>query len=395
MSTSDPNDLHANWRAASGKSSVLEAISGVTFPLGATTTTRFATEVILRKSDKEHRSVRVIASSNRSPEERTRIQSFQPTDKSPRPQDFENLIIEADRHLRREPSKERFCTDHLRVEIFGPNQPHLTLVDLPGIIHYDGEENTVKGDADKIKKLVEGYIQKPRTTVLAIVNAFNNIENQTVIDLTTRLARDRTLGILTKVDVLAESSEEQDIAVRIARDQKVRLGLGWHVLVNRRHDADEARSPVKRDEEERAKLSRGPWTQVDAAKLGIQALRKRLSRHLFDSITHDLGRLVKDMEHQRDQRTAQISQLGPARPALGQQKQYLGKVLEKFSRLIEDGLEENFGRKESKNFFGAFEDRRLRYVIRDRTDRFANRMRKDGRQYHIFLANGEHGFVSR
>ena len=31
-----------------------------------------------------------------------------------------------------------FSDDVLRVEISGPEQPHLTLVDLPGLIHAEG-----------------------------------------------------------------------------------------------------------------------------------------------------------------------------------------------------------------------------------------------------------------
>ena len=376
-----------------GKSSVLEAISGVTFPTGAKTTTRFATEVILRKSDKEARTVRIIASSDRSAEDRKRIKDFESSLATSGPQDFKRLIEEAEQHLRGINPGTHFWKDWLRVEISGPDQPHLTLVDLPGIIHHESEGNAAPGDANNIRELVRCYVKNPRTTVLAVVNALNNIETQEIIGLTSELAGDRTLGILTKIDRLEDGSQSKDIAVSLARDRRI-FSLGWHVLANQRHDLP-GRSPNKRDAEEHDLLSRDPWSQLDPKNLGIQALRKKLSEHLFRTITLDLERLVKVMARQRDQLVSKISLLGQARPDISQQRQYLGKVLEKLSRLIEDGLEENFDRKESREFFGASTNRRLRLAVRNQTDAFADRMRNEGRQYQIFLSGGERDFVFR
>jgi hypothetical protein len=53
---------------SSGKSSCLEAISGVSFPHKDTLCTRFATELVLRKSDEEYTVVNIVPSSKR-PEE--------------------------------------------------------------------------------------------------------------------------------------------------------------------------------------------------------------------------------------------------------------------------------------------------------------------------------------
>lgn len=60
----------------SGKSSVLEAISGIPFPRQEKLCTRFATEVILRRAPEDSISVSIVPSKHRLPEERKRIVRF-------------------------------------------------------------------------------------------------------------------------------------------------------------------------------------------------------------------------------------------------------------------------------------------------------------------------------
>ncbi len=39
-------------------------------------------------------------------------------------------------------SSSAFSTDILRLEFSGPNQPHLTIIDLPGLIHSENKLQT-------------------------------------------------------------------------------------------------------------------------------------------------------------------------------------------------------------------------------------------------------------
>ncbi len=61
---------------SSGKSSVLEAISGIPFPRQENLCTRFATEVILRRAPKDSISVSIVPSRYHSAEDRERILQF-------------------------------------------------------------------------------------------------------------------------------------------------------------------------------------------------------------------------------------------------------------------------------------------------------------------------------
>ena len=50
-----------------------------------------------------------------------------------------------------------FSRDVLSIEIAGPGRPHLTLVDLPGLIHAENKWQS-KEDVDLIRGLVHDYI---------------------------------------------------------------------------------------------------------------------------------------------------------------------------------------------------------------------------------------------
>lgn len=85
-----------------------------------------------------------------------------------------------------------------------------TLVDLPGMIHSSNRSQT---DADKelILNLVKEYISSPRTIILAVVSAKNDLANQIIVDYARKADQDnkRTLGIITKPDYLREGSENE------------------------------------------------------------------------------------------------------------------------------------------------------------------------------------------
>jgi hypothetical protein len=72
-----------------------------------------------------------------------------------------------------------FSEDILRVEISGPKQPQLTIVDLPGLIHSHNRLQT-EHDVQLVTDLVEKYMKNPRSIVLAVVSAKNDFPNQIV-----------------------------------------------------------------------------------------------------------------------------------------------------------------------------------------------------------------------
>jgi hypothetical protein len=72
-----------------------------------------------------------------------------------------------------------FSTDILQVEISGPSQLHLTMVNLPSLFLARNKDQTDE-DAKLVETLVLSYMREPRSIVLAVVSAKSNFALQQV-----------------------------------------------------------------------------------------------------------------------------------------------------------------------------------------------------------------------
>jgi hypothetical protein len=152
---------------SSGKSSALEAASGLSFPAKDNLCTRFATELILRRSPSVGVNVHIIPGPNRSMDEKKRLEAFKYTYDV---LDISRAVEDAKDVMGLNGNEKVFSTDILRVEISGPSQPHLTMVDLPGLF-LAGNKDQSEEDSKLVKSLVLTYMRKPRSIILAVVSA--------------------------------------------------------------------------------------------------------------------------------------------------------------------------------------------------------------------------------
>lgn len=377
---------------SAGKSSVLEAISRLRFPVrGSNATTKFATEVVLRNDSSATSTpvkLKILANKARTPEGKSHIENFgfdvDPQD----PKAFSAAIEAALEYLESYEPDTKFWYDKLHVEISGPNQPNLTLVDLPGLIQQ--ESNARPGDKQRIKNLVKQYISEPKTTTLAVVSAINDIENQEVIQLVkdSNDAIERTIGVLTKGDRAAPGSDDEETAILLACNRKVPLRLGWHALRNMDHQKQGV-SYEHRDEVEQTFFSKRPWSQIDKKNVGIDALREKLSQCLFGSITHDLPAFVGLMQDKLQECRVYLDKLGAARDSPDSQSYHLQRIQRDLQSLIQDALDGREGRSDFADFFDGSSNRVLRTTINRYSRSFAVKMREEGKQYNIFGPSNE------
>ena len=265
---------------SSGKSSVLEAVSGVRFPAKDTLCTRFATELILRRSPSTNFDVRIRPSEDRPNDEKAKLLAFKVPNGDI--QQFPTLVEAAKEAIRIDAQAKRFSEDILHIELSGPHQPHLTLIDLPGLFHSSSKQQS-SGEAKLVKSLVQRYMKNERSIILAVVSAKNDYANQIVTDLARKFDPKgfRTMGIITKPDTLITGSESETSFVSLAKNDDVAFRLGWHMLRNRDFNMKDY-STEQRDQEEKDFFSHGIWTSLPANMLGIGPLKPRLSNILRD-----------------------------------------------------------------------------------------------------------------
>ncbi|KAL1799646.1 hypothetical protein ACET3X_003683 [Alternaria dauci] len=276
---------------SSGKSSVLEAVSGVKFPSKDNLCTRFATELILRRGANAPIKVSIVPGSRERDRSESDLEKLRNFHYSVSADDLQiEAVIEAAKDAMgiSHGSDRVFSSDILRLELSGPDQPHLTLVDLPGLFQA-GSRSQSDADAVTVKSLVLSYMKNPRSIILAVVSAKNDFNNQSI----TKHSREidpkghRTLGLITKPDTLDKGSDSESFYLELAQNKEVKFRLGWHVLRNRDFTTRDS-TTEERDRTEALFFENGIWKSLSADQTGVHSLKLRLSKILKDHIAAQL-----------------------------------------------------------------------------------------------------------
>lgn len=203
---------------SSGKSSVLEAISRVPFPVKGDLCTRFATELVLRLSSTSYVNVTIRfakgSSGDQEPFHREEL------DLSRLP----SLIEEATERMGIRPGSDvGFSRDVLRIEVSGPDVPSLTLVDLPGFYHSSTGEQSLEG-IKIVNRLVKSYMAQEQSIILAVLSASTQLASQRILDETREHdpKRLRTLGVITKPNVPKPGLSNEAKYLQLARNEEPR-----------------------------------------------------------------------------------------------------------------------------------------------------------------------------
>ena len=367
---------------SSGKSSVLQAISGLVFPSKDNLCTRFATEVILRRVATKGLSVSIMPGQDRSAVDRERLLDFRYAIQNA--EDFAALFDKAKEVMGLTDHSSAFSKDILRVEISGPSQPQLTLVDLPGLIHSESRSLTTQ-DVELVTELVKSYMKNPRSIILAVITAKNDFSNQIILKRARELDPEgsRTLGIITKPDTLIQGSVSETSFLSLARNEEFEFKHGWHVVKNQDSAKGEF-DPANRDSEEDEWFAGSNFKTLPSVSRGVSRLRDRLSKMLFNQIREQLPGLIADIEKEKADCRAKLEELGQSRLTLEEQREYLLEISEGFEKLCTEALNGPY----NDPFFGdgaAAEgyEKRLRAVVRNMQIEFADTIRTDGEQWKI------------
>jgi GTP-binding protein EngB required for normal cell division len=367
---------------SSGKSSVLEAISGVSFPVKGNLCTRFPTELVLRKTPKVGVSVSIVPDHSHSEAERAHLKNFCETLDGFAA--LPGLIEKATTAMAIGSLGRAFSKNLLRVEVSGPDRPHLTIVDLPGLIHSETKQQSTT-DVELVQDVVKSYMKERRSIILAVVSAKNDYANQVVLKLARAADKTgtRTLGVITKPDTLIPGSASEATYVSLAKNLDVEFSLGWHVLRNMDSEAGSSSLP-QRDEEEKEFFSQGTWRTLPESILGIAPLRERLSKLLLAQIAAELPSLVEEIESKSTDCCTELQKLGQPRTSIEEQRRYLLALSQTCQSLIKAAVDGTY----NDDFFGDAKTasgyhKRIRAVIQNLSETFTENMTYHGHRCAI------------
>uniref|UniRef100_A0A670YT44 MX dynamin like GTPase 1 n=1 Tax=Pseudonaja textilis TaxID=8673 RepID=A0A670YT44_PSETE len=198
---------------SSGKSSVLEALSGVALPKGSGIVTRCPLELKMKKNNKQ--------------KWKGKIMYLETEVKLEDSSEVEDAVRRAQNAIAGEGLD---VSDKLiTLEISSPDVPDLTLIDLPGITRV--AVGTQPPDIGKqIMTLIKRYITKQETINLVVIPSNVDIATTEALKMAQIVdpEGERTLGILTKPDLIDEGTENE--TVDIVRNQRVPLKKGYMIV---------------------------------------------------------------------------------------------------------------------------------------------------------------------
>ena len=378
---------------SAGKSSVLEGLTGLPFPRQDGVCTKFPTEIILQHTAGESTISATILPAPSAPDVmKDRMRTYKRCLSS-----FTELpiaIAEAGclmgvRGFGDVTHGPAFSENVLRIEMSGPVGLHLTVVDLPGLISVPNEEQT-DADVQTVHNLVDHYIASSRTIILAVVQAGNDIANQKIIQKSRLVDKigQRTVGIITKPDLINEGSEKR-IALLARNQDTTKLKLGYFLIKNPTPtELASGISPAQRHKNEIQYFQSAPWkgNALSMDRVGILALREYLQSLLDQHIERELPKVREEIKSLMSKIEQDIASLGEPRPSVGHLRIFLSRLATHFNNLATSASNGSYHEADS-TFFGDSDSEnqktRLRALVHRLNTAFSDHMRANGQKRKI------------
>ncbi|XP_016086439.1 interferon-induced GTP-binding protein Mx3-like [Sinocyclocheilus grahami] len=297
---------------SSGKSSVLEALSGVALPRGNGIVTRCPLELRLKKVPGvnwkavltyDKKADEYVNSSNfAGPIKASKLvaQSTQNQEKIEfsDPSLVEEHVAAAQNELA---GKGVGLSDELiTLEVMSPDVCDLTLIDLPGIarVPVEGQPEDI---GKQIKRLIMKYIKKHETINLVVVPCNTDIATTEALKMAQEVDPEgiRTVAILTKPDLIDKDTEKSVLA--IVHNKVIPLRKGYIVVKCRGQQQIDDEIPL----EAAAQMERDFFQNHDyfrcllkADNATIKSLAVKLTQDLVEHIKKSLPQLQEQIKNQ-------------------------------------------------------------------------------------------------
>jgi hypothetical protein len=199
----------------------------------------------------------------------------------------------------------------INIRITSPKVPNLSIIDLPGMTHIALRDKGQPADIkENIEKMLIKYISSPRTIILAIIPATSDVEADMGLGLIKKYDPDfeRTIGVLTKTDLLVDSDVERYLTNSISRDLQTKYGY----FAVRNRSSEEVKNHTVEEGyglEDRFFTSHSVYSKSDVKeRMGSVNLANKLSETLIShlkaclpSVIEEIRKLDKNLEAKLDE----------------------------------------------------------------------------------------------
>ncbi|NXK45335.1 MX protein, partial [Chauna torquata] len=292
---------------SSGKSSILEALSGVALPRGNGIVTRCPLELKLKKIPTSQEWNGKIFYRNISKE----LQNASEVEKVIR--EAQDVVAGTNGNI---------SGDLISLEIRSPDVPDLTLIDLPGIARV-AVRNQPQDIGEQIKMLIKKVIGCKETINLVVVPCNVDIATTEALKMAQEVdpMGERTLGILTKPDLVDKGTEKS--VMNIIKNEVIPLRKGYMIVKCRGqqdiHNKLTLASAI-RQERQFFKTHKYFSTLLDENKATIPHLAKKLTNELVGHIIKTLPTIENQLREMLQKTVQELQKYRRGTPTTDSEK---------------------------------------------------------------------------
>nr|XP_037840770.1 interferon-induced GTP-binding protein Mx2 isoform X2 [Chlorocebus sabaeus] len=339
---------------SSGKSSVLEALSGVALPRGSGIVTRCPLVLKLKKQPYK-------AWAGRISYQNTEIELQDPGQVEKEIHKAQNVMAGNGLGISHE---------LISLEITSPEVPDLTIIDLPGIARV-AVGNQPRDIGLQIKALIKRYIQRQQTINLVVVPCNVDIATTEALSMAHEVdpEGDRTIGILTKPDLMDKGTEKS--IINVVRNLTYPLKKGYMIVKCRgQQEIMNRLSLAEATKKEITFFQTHPCFRVllEEGSATVPRLAERLTAELITHIQKSLPLLEEQIRESHQKATEELRRCGADIPSQDADKMFF--LIEKIKMFNQD-IEKLIEGEE---------------VVRENETRLYNKIREDFKNWIGILA---------
>lgn len=184
----------------------------------------------------------------------------------------------------------------INLRVYSPHVLNLTLIDLPGLTKVPVGDQPVDIE-QQIRNMIMEFITRESCLILAVSPANSDLANSDALKIAKEvdLQGVRTIGVITKLDLMDEGTDARDIL----ENKTLPLRRGYIGVVNRSQKDIDGRKDIKAalSSERKFFLSHPSYRHI-ADKLGTPYLQKTLNQQLTNHIRDTLPGLRSKLQAQ-------------------------------------------------------------------------------------------------
>lgn len=229
------------------------------------------------------------------------------------------------------------CDKPIILEVYSPNVPNLSLIDLPGLTMVAQEDKGQPIDIkERIEALVTSYVKQEHTIILTVIQARPDLETDLGLALVKRHDKtgQHTIGVLTKPDLMNQGTHVGDYLIGSNISKNLMLTYGYYTVNNTSNlDGSFKEDSFFKDHKEYSK-------EMYKERVGLSNLTNSLCNILVSSISIILPSVIREISKLEETINKKLEIYGDDLPNTKDGKIHvLNRYVSDFNNFILDSIE--------------------------------------------------------